>query len=360
MNQARLRATKAARHLPGPGIINRYWLKGTLTTVSPLHIGTGEMGQSWKKRGAIDAPPGENCNYVALAQDGVGGGDPRESDGRPVALPILPGTSLRGVLRSFLEGLLFPFNTAGRCDVASLSSSEYEIDRGVGQDDIDERREQILADPATPADTREREKLLGERIPAYLREEADLVGFLFGTTHVRGRVSFSAAEASRFSGAEIRTRDQAHRCFSIHTGVSIDPDTGAAADNKLYDVELVRPGVRFDVDIRFTNVRYWELGMVLLALNTFNHPVFPLHVGGLTQHGYGRMRWAVTSVHQLGADEKGKAPPLADWIAGTDPQGTPGRSLEISNRKIPGVKDTADFVRHCESAFHKVMDDVCA
>lgn len=370
-----LKQHKTSRYLPGPGIINRYWVRGTLTTRTPLHLGTGEMGPSWKnpqrrkeeiqRRKAALAAEGRHeeakradlgnfCNYVLLEQQGVDGGAPRDEDGSPRARPVIPGTSLRGVLRSWLEGFLAPFNAPGHYNITGLSATAYDTEQGVTDDDLDQVAQAVRGQPDFgQLSRREQQRAVRRVVERHLREEADLVSFLFGCTRLRSRVAIASA-----SGAEsYKDVKKVKKLYEVRSGVSIDRDTGAAAAHKVFDVELVGSGVTFTVDLRLSNVRYWELGMVLAALEVFNHPLFPIQLGGGTQHGYGQMGWKLKELYQLGSDEAGP-PSLDDWLAGTDPAGDPAEHLSIPRRRPEGTTSVEAFAKHCQEAFKEVMSHV--
>lgn len=275
-----LKKLKEERYLPGPEIVNIYKIFGTLKTVAPLHIGSGQFGKA-KDR---DSEDGENCALIE-----------RDYCGRP----CIPGSSLKGIIRSWLETNLLPFNTSGKYDVASLSTAESDdIQKGITNNAIEEKKKNLRKETngknMSDAET-ERYVICG--MAKFYLENLDIVSGLFGVGRFRGKIEVNTAY--------IKHPDQWNdsKIFTM-PGVAIDRITGTAKDKSLFAYELVAPEEEFKVEISARNVRYWELGMMLTAMNAFNHSYFPLKLGGLTNNGYGQMHWEAEKIYQMGDDDR--------------------------------------------------------
>ena len=83
--------------LKGDEFLNRYRIEGTLTTTSPLHIGTGEART--ESLPEDQSRPDEEHHVDEIARDWRG-------------LPYLPGSALRGVLRHYLWHIFHGFGRA--------------------------------------------------------------------------------------------------------------------------------------------------------------------------------------------------------------------------------------------------------
>jgi len=281
---------KQERFLPGPRIINCYRIEGTLTTKTPLHVGSGEVQKTQGKEG-------EELPLLLVMKDHQG-------------RPMIPGSSLRGALRGWLEANLAPFNSPGSYDVASFSCGEFDFQKGLTPARLEEVRKGILGEVNKDSSLKteaERHEAIETRMTAYYLEHLDLVAGLFGHGRFHSRVDFENAvlEVGQNDDPLVRM-----------PGVSIDPVTGAARKGHLFAVEAVKPGRQFQVSLQFRNVHEWEIGMVLAALEALSDPDFPLRLGGHEGTDYGRVEWNISSVRSFGSQEgplDGKAM-LAAWM----------------------------------------------
>jgi CRISPR/Cas system CSM-associated protein Csm3 (group 7 of RAMP superfamily) len=324
----RLKQLKEERCLPGPAVRNVFWLQGRLTTRTGLHIGSGT-----RPAGDTDGE-GRNLQLVMLEapQAGQIGGledDPsRKPDGSPLpgCFPYIPATSLRGVLRSWIGGMLGPygppvasFNGQGGINISRLEDAS--------RTSSDAKTPEDLADP----------DVIDQKRAEYLQSNLDLVAGLFGSTYWRSKVEVDPARIDR---SKIRSDDVRPLLYRVPR-VAIDPHLGAAEDRKLFETELVRPGAQFLVTMRAQNVMYWELGLLLLALDSFNHRSFPTRIGGHTQQGCGELQFDLERVEQLGANTGRSV--LDDWIS--------SQRSETNDARVPKV---GAFKSQCIEALAKV------
>lgn len=208
----------------------RIVLTGTLTTRTALHIGGGA--------GELDA--------VDLPVVKTNRGD-----------PFIPGSSLKGVVRSTIEALL------RAADIPGLHAcNPLDEDTSCG----------AHKDRAAP---------LGDHCAACR---------LFGSYLVASHVRFSDAHLTRTGGlSPLEKRD----------GVSIDRDLRVAADKRKYDVEVVAPGTAFSLEILVQNPEPWQMGLLIAGLDPLQDGFAAL--GGFTSRGLGRVDIAWTSLTRMTA-----------------------------------------------------------
>lgn len=274
-----LSSLKRQRMLYGPGIHRLVRLSGTLTVQTPLHIGTGAMVPAHQTTDKTD-------NIKALHREVGSGGK---------GAPFLPGSSLKGVLRSWCEAMLHPIQGA------APKSTPTEVEQTLDDRIADLRRD------SSPED-RSDDQLRAE----ILRTELDLVSGIFGSTRWRSKVSFHNARVASSHAQRSHERDAQESTTAVLHRVALDPHLGAADDGRLFGVEVVLPKVAFDLELRARNLCDWELGLLLFALEAFNHELFPLRLGGGTQQGYGQLEWEASTCTVLG--ESGPSSVLSDWM----------------------------------------------
>jgi CRISPR/Cas system CSM-associated protein Csm3 (group 7 of RAMP superfamily) len=169
----------------------------------------------------------------------------------------VPGSSLKGVMRSHAERLLL---TEGLRIVPTFDK----------RDDLNQR---------TPGDV------------AYRRTCP--LGRTFGTVHLKGHVGVFDLLPGAFDppGSPERAREvERANSTEQRNGVAIDRLLGAAAGKALFDQELVVQG-RFDGSVFLRNVQLYQLALVLLAIRDLDEGYVQLGSG--TTRGNGRVHAAV-------------------------------------------------------------------
>ncbi|MER3452990.1 MAG: CRISPR-associated RAMP protein [Acidimicrobiia bacterium] len=165
----------------------------------------------------------------------------RWPDGRP----YIPGSSLKGVLRSGAERILRSLGvTPAVCDVLVAPCG------GRLQKDVDP-------------------------VPF---EQLCWVCRTFGSPHAAGRLF--VGELCPEGPVDTVVRD----------GVGIDRNELRAADNIKYDFEVVPPGARFSGRLRLDDGSDADVGLLCLLLDLIDAGL--VGVGGGTTRGLGRMRYA--------------------------------------------------------------------
>jgi len=165
--------------------------------------------------------------------------------------PVIPGSSLKGVVRSTIEGIL----------------------RAAGNDHL------RTCDPFSDDACGEHDDRKGP-----LKDHC-AVCRLFGSHLVASHVRFSDARMLDESGSPpIEKRD----------GVSIDRDLRVAVPKRKYDLEVVSPGTEFFLEILVQNPEAWSLGLLITGLDQIADGFTA--IGGFTSRGLGRIGIEWTSL----------------------------------------------------------------
>jgi len=251
-------STNSAKQFKGDDLSNRYRIKGTLRTISPLHVGTGEESDDRipritrsQRQSRAETP----VNVSTVIKDVNN-------------KPYLPGSALKGVVRHWLLHVL----------------------RGVHEDWANQRNYED-----TKYTELEQDKQLEEV------KKFSWLELLFGTPFHEGKVEFWDAPCTtkNLSAADKLLQWRNESLTYVDTSVAIDPVTGTAKENLLYKAEIVPPGVEFEVNIVAQNLSEEELGLILFGLQGFNSEIYPIQVGARGGRGFGRMHFALGAVHAL-------------------------------------------------------------
>jgi len=180
-------------------------------------------------------------------------------DGKEI--PFIPGSSLKGVLRSRAEQI-----------VRTLAPDEMDI--------------------PNPFE-RGREKEMKNKPGDYRYYASDPVTQLFGQTYLAGRLR--CADAFPVEGRSLRLNERNH--------VAINRITGATQGTALFNPEAVEEGT-FAAEISLTNFALWQLKLLGWLLQDLDEGYVLL--GGSTTRGYGRVR--VENVQVVLRDYRGEPP----------------------------------------------------
>lgn len=264
--------------LKGEDFVNRYRFTGTLVTYSPLHIGTGaSIGRGRKKDNSSQAQSGGAYGGKEEQKTTEVSSIMRDFKGKP----IIPGSTLRGVIRHWLSSILTGF------------APELATYHEYTSDDFTQlsQEEQITL----------------------VKEQFSWLELLFGTPFHEGKVEFWDATCKTESLGTLKSDDMlgwnAEKLTYQTTSVAINPKTGTAVENLLYTAEVVPPGVEFEFNVVGQNLSELEIGIILLALQGFNSDIYPIQIGARSGRGYGRMRFTLGKVYGITAEQMG------EWIA---------------------------------------------
>lgn len=209
-------------------LTERYRLTGTIVTTTGLRVGGGT---------GIDA----EASDLPVLRDDRG-------------FPFIPGGSLKGVIRSTIEGLLHAVEP--RHPVLWACDPLEESDRSCGYHASNNRADAVSRIPESCAACR----LFGSRVLA---------------SHVR--ISDAMFIDQRSDRSPIERRD----------GVAIDRDLAVAFHRRKYDFEVIAPGSRFGLELFVENPEHWSMGLLLLGLEQLWQGFTAL--GGFGSRGLGRV-----------------------------------------------------------------------
>lgn len=223
----------------------RLRLRGDLVTRTALHVGGGGAGVVE----ATDLP---------VMRDAEG-------------WPFIPGSSLKGVLRSTVEALVRAAEDreAGlwACDPFVESGEHAACGSQLGDSDKRGPDEDDLSAHCTVC------SLFGSRVLA---------------SHVR------------FSDAVMLGRD-GRPPVEVRDGVAIDRDLRVASRGQKYDFEVVAPGTRFDLEVFVENPDDRLLGLLAIGFDQLDEGLSAL--GGFTSRGLGRVDLVWKDVSRFTADQ---------------------------------------------------------
>lgn len=227
----------------------RYVVKGRIVTMTPLHIGGATE--------TIDPLSVDN----SVAKDAFN-------------RPVIPGSSFKGVWRSFSEQILGNWGAddgPAPCDMVGgnpcLSDANVkDIKRNYGRKDCD-RADGISRD-------------IYARMCRVCR--------LFGGLHFAGRVTVRdlMVEPSTWPGR-----------FDQRPGVSIDRDTRTAVTGRKFDIEIVPAGVSFGMEVLVDNPTPAQRYNALLGLLAFSRG--DIHLGGMTSRGLGKVQLVDATAYRI-------------------------------------------------------------
>jgi len=194
-------------------------------------------------------------------------------------VPFLPGSSLKGVLRSGVEMLL----------------------RGLGERAcrVTEQRERCRR-----TDTRCRACLLFGSV-----EGASVVLVEDGLPWPPGASRATQADA-------VRAIDEQR---ALRAGVGIDRQTGAVRGGALFDYEVL-VGTAFHPTVRLRNPEPWQAGALAAGLDLIDRGI--LRIGSATTRGLGRVRIETGRLVLLCLDDESARPFAVDGLlSGPEPSG---------------------------------------
>lgn len=236
---------------------NRYCFSGTLTLDTPLRLSSGRASDD------TDAP---------LMRDRA-------------HIPYLPGTSLRGAIRSEVEHILAAVGSAAGVKGCILFTNDDCSAKA--------RRAFENQDPSE------------EKLARFAENELCDLCRLLGCTIYASRLAIEDAYPGSPAASYCRVRD----------GVGIDRDTGTAREGVKFDYEVLEKGPEFSFSMRAENVTSKDKTLINLMLGVLKQG---LYVGGKRAAGLGKVKLKNCTV-------TGFADPKTLWEAimkGEDPHQT--------------------------------------
>jgi CRISPR-associated protein Csm3 len=237
----------------------RLRLSGTLTTRTALRIGSGGGGDL----DSADLP-------VLKDVDGY---------------PFVPGSSLKGALRSTIEALVRGAHSPA-LEEAGIWSCDPLADETVGS----------VRKACGHHEAKQRAKVDVEQHCAVCR--------LLGSHVLASHVRFCDALAIRPAGDP----SEHPIPIQIRDGVAIDRDLKTVYKDQKYDFEVVSPGTRFALEVFVENPRDWLMGLLAMGFAQLAEGFTAL--GGFASRGLGRVDIVWSSLTEVTAEEllQGKPP----------------------------------------------------
>jgi len=242
---------------------NRYRLTARVVAVTAMRVGAGKA----QDPAATDQP---------IMRDAMG-------------RPFLPGSAVKGALRSGLESVLRGLAGSQR---RGLWSCDIFVDQG------DHERCTIPFEPERGA-AREAPDL------NKVRETLCTTCGLFGSSYFAGRVFVH--DLPLVDGSMLRTE--------VRDGVGINRDLRTAQDGIKYDTEVVPPGTQFALEILLENVSPLQRALLMQTLAFLDEGLIML--GGMTSRGLGRVRLEQQKIESTNAVRllRGQGFETLDWPA---------------------------------------------
>jgi len=223
---------------PAPGFLaltNRYVLEGALVSEAPLHIGGAAPD------GDIDAP---------FLRDSAG--------------PYIPGSSLRGVMRSSLERILQSLGGDRGCVLFAKGSHPHCLTDKANLDNLEKT---LTGSDAAKAEAVRRRVLSGGVCD---------VCVLFGSPLVASKL--------RLDDCRLKTEKR----FTIRDGVGIDRDTESARDKFKFNFQALESGAEFSFLMQVENAGSTDFALLGILLAELTGP--GMDVGGKKSRGFGRVK----------------------------------------------------------------------
>jgi CRISPR-associated RAMP protein (TIGR02581 family) len=224
-------------------LLNECRISGTLSTTAPLLI-----------RSAVETIGGPEVGVVLTVRDGLD-------------QPYLPGSSLKGALRSQAERILRTLRPNSACNPLDDRGPQRSCGRR-----LDERERELQR-------TDRRQTIA----PATAYRDSCAGCKTFGSTAVAGRV---AAADGYLQGAAVPA-------LVRRDGIGIDRFSGAASLRSRYELEAVTD-VTFGLTVTLQNYEVWQLSLLGLVLQDLVAGRLPLGSG--KSRGLGQIQGEIQSI----------------------------------------------------------------
>ncbi|MFY9554675.1 MAG: CRISPR-associated RAMP protein Csx7, partial [Blastocatellia bacterium] len=187
--------------------------------------------------------------------------------------PYLPGSSLKGVIRSHAERIARTLKSPSACEPFLNDDIKAALKRR------SDRAQTLWCGEKL----RIREKQLDEQVDNRIAYKDSCPACrLFGSTYYVGRFSVSDAYLVPGSHAYKQQRD----------GVGIDRYTGGASKRAKFDLEVLTDAI-FKCTIKIRNFELWQLGWLAYVIQDLKDEL--IHIGSGKSRGLGRVRGEVES-----------------------------------------------------------------
>ena len=189
--------------------------------------------------------------------------------------PFIPGSSFKGVIRSFCESMLRSFSPGDKTFCCDISSKNWCVTN------TDKTKFWNNKNSNEPNDHEAWYKYLDEKLCPICK--------IFGSPWQQGKV--------HFPDMSVKLDSWNSSMFTIRDCTAIDRESGIAKDKSKYDFEIIPSGVQFQFSMSASNLEDWELGLLLFALESFDNDFVTL--GGLKSKGAGHIKINILKINPL-------------------------------------------------------------
>jgi len=248
----------------------------------------------------LDTPLRVSAQNVGIVTD---------AEGRP----IIPGSTFRGALRSYIESVLRGVydESQNKRQSVTLRGSDGRaapVSRIVKLccDSVDKRQDDLNYQGCLTSAIVAKwqaDPVLRPNLDAALVDCSCQVCRLFGAPWLAGKVFVADLQARDWAGT-LQTR----------AGLSISRDRETAIEGSQYQRQSVPPGTRFSFQLSAENVSPVEQGLILLGLRAFEVGLIGLGADRARGLGYGRLAIDWSNCRYVDADH------LIGALLGADPQ----------------------------------------
>lgn len=231
--------------------INRYILRGIVVAEKPIHIGKGQEGFNPTE---VDSPVLKDSN----------------------GMPLIPGSSLKGVLRSTVERILQNdcFGEYRSCLIVNSPC--------VSTEKIKKMKEDLKRQ------CKDEEEYFKKLAEAIYKESCDVCR-IFGSNNIAAKLQIK----------DLNYVGEGKVVYEVRDGVGIDRETGTAFDRAKYDFEIVPAGCRFELEIIADNLEEKEEEIFKLCVNLLKNG--DISVGGKVSRGLGSIRLIDEKIYKIDA-----------------------------------------------------------
>ena len=255
----------------------RYIFTGTLICKTGLHVGSG--------KGAA------HTDATVMT----------DSDGRP----FIPGSSLKGAMRSAVERIGQVLNHTGKFTSCLLFENNAQVQCVTCNEDLRNTYESMREQGRS-------EQELWDYLQRHLCDTCKVFGSPYYASKVR------ITDAHWVNGHPPVVRD----------GVGIDRDTETAAENIKFDFEVIPPGGQFKFEMIVEDPDEKDLGLVCLALREME--LEGIRLGGIKSRGLGKVQLKLDE-HVIKVDFTDPAKLLNYLLKG---QGEPLKAKELIDNHV--------------------------
>ena len=230
---------------------NKIRVSGKLAFKTAFHIGAGREGTLGTNMGVL-----------------------KDFDG----VPLLPGSTLKGIFRSTAEKLAEHFNLWACFFDLSLNNEKTRYC-------ISDEKYRTHEDTKNELEALKKAECSEEKMWEWINSHTCDVCKIFGSPMLASRIFFSDATLEEWAGN-----------VSIRDGVSIDRDSETAVDKAKYDYEVVPRGATYSFAVEIQNYEDAEIVLIAAVISEWENG---LRIGGFTSRGMGKCKFTLNKVETL-------------------------------------------------------------